>query len=167
MAQDGRQITGEERSISCGTAMTNSWEDWAGYAQSLDFEIGALLFQSVCGMALTTNNPYDGNVYSISARYSGYIGDFVQSSSKYLLKDNDKQDIFVALVTGSNVPNGSPNVFVEMVSAWENIPTKRGALENAAKFICLSIDRYNVQGLEDIRANECMTPPFVFPPRGE
>ena len=167
VAQDQSELTEEENSILCTYAMERGWEDLQVHAENIDVEIGGVLHQVICRLAVTTDAPYYGNIWEASARYSGFVADIVKLSTRYLLRDNNDHGIFVALVTGNNVPDGRRDggVFREFHTAWENIPAKRLDLEVAARAICLSIDRYNVQGLDDIRSNECMTPPFVFPPR--
>ena len=125
-------------------------------------------------MSESTADNYSGNIWEASARYSGFVADIVKFSTRYLLKDKNEHELFVTLVIGSNVPDAGLSyfpysgkeggVFRELRDAWEIVPAKRLDLQIAARAICLSIDRYNVQGLDDIRANECMTPPFVFPP---
>lgn len=155
---------------SCSLAKSRSWAEFEEWIDRFDVSMETALAQTVCEMAATTHDPYRGNVLEASARYSGFVADFVKLATRYLLRDNNEHEIFVALVTSKNVPidqRRSGGLFAEMVEAWGNVPDKRADLLIAARAICLNIDRFNVEGLEDIRANECMTPPFVFPPRGD
>jgi hypothetical protein len=170
-----RAITESENGSLCSLAKEASWENIVNYADRIELDMEVLL-GNVCMMSVSTADTYIGNMWEGSARYSGFVSDVIKFSTRYLLKDRNNHELFVALVTGSNVPfsrsidgtifyRKEGGVFREFRDAWRGIPAQRVDLEIAARAICLSIDRYNVQGLDDIRQNECMTPPFVFPPR--
>ncbi len=148
-----------QRSSLCTYAKERSWDDMKAYAVSQGLAMNNILENIVCTMADTTDNPYPGNVFHMSARYSGYIGDVVRYASRYLLKDNNYNNVFVGLVRGIG---GRENIFTELKNSWTNMPGRRGDIEIAARTICLSIDRFNVSELASIRNTECKQEPFIF-----
>jgi hypothetical protein len=154
-----RAITESENGSLCSLAKEASWENIVNYADRIELDMEVLL-GNVCMMSVSTADTYIGNMWEGSARYSGFVSDVIKFSTRYLLNVP-----FSRSIDGTIFYRKEGGVFREFRDAWRGIPAKRVDLEIAARAICLSIDRYNVQGLDDIRQNECMTPPFVFPPR--
>lgn len=148
----------------CGGAVNGNWDDIARYAANEASTPIEYAFANVtCELSRGNSDQYLGNMLHASIRHSQQSRNVMVSLVRHLLKDNDTQDnrqVFISLVQGKGVDY---NLFHQIRSTWRNNNGRRDIAMSAARAICMSIDRYDIAELADIRSNECNTPPFVEP----
>lgn len=148
----------------CGGAQTGDWETVLYYASERAEVTIPQAFQDVrCRLSPRNSDEYVGNMWHASIRLSPNAMNVSVNISKYFLKDNPSEgnrQIFISLVRGDGVDHG---IFHAIQSSFRIMPGRRDIAMHAARVICMSIDRYDITELYDIRQNECATPPFVEP----
>lgn len=148
----------------CRGAKTSTWEAVSNFAASARNIPIAEAFRDVrCNLSVGNSDNYVGNMWQASIRLNPNARDLTLNISRHFLKDNPNdanRQVFVSLVRGVGVDHG---VFHQIRSTWRINNGRRDIAMHAARIICMSIDRYDIEGLYDIRQNECATLPFVEP----
>ena len=148
----------------CGAAQTGNWETITSYAERrANVSVLAALALVQCDLSPGNSDAYRGNLLHASIRLSPDAREVVTSLLKFLFREDpndEKRRVFIGLVKGTGVDH---DLFHQIESTHRVMPGRRDISMFAARAICVSIDRYEITELADIRANECNTPPFVEP----
>jgi len=160
-------VNEEHRQSFCGAAASGEWrESIVRYAQrNANIPIENALSSVNCVLARGTSENYIGNMLHTTVRKNPHVQNITTGIANYLLRENPTQQnrrIFVGLIKGVG---DQPNIFHQLRLTWKNDISRKEHAFNSARVICLSIDRFNVDELKDIRENECMTAPFNIPRR--
>lgn len=161
-------LTGEvseiHRSTLCGTASSATFALTLHYAEeNARVSMVEALATARCRLAIGTSQEYKGNMLHKAIRNNPNKQTITLEISDGLLRNGqDKPELrqlFADLVQGKGADF---NIFHQLRNSWNTEASARGLIENSARIICLSIDRYNITELSDIRTNECLTEPFYF-----
>lgn len=153
------------RDTLCGTANLGTFANLVRYAETnAGVSVTHALRMTRCRLARGTSQEYAGNLLHKAIRNNPNKQNITLEISNGLLRNGRERPelrrLFADLVLGTGTDF---NIFHQLQNSWNTEPSARGLIENSARIICLSIDRYNVIELSDIRTNECLTEPFYFP----
>ena len=147
----------------CEGASTSQWSLLSKFSDQYEVNLVDALRDVECHLSRGNSDSYIGNPWHASIRLSPHTHDFTINVIRSLLRDplvGNGREIFIGLVRGEGVEH---DIFHQIQDTWTNTPGRRKNAMFTARAICMSIDRYDITELADIRSNECNTPPFVEP----